>query len=84
MDTVTQYGRKWDVRIPRGDLRLLMGRVHVGTPDNEIRQQIRERIANCIDARWTDELIEQAADFAVACHHENQGLYVRVTRGTPW
>ncbi len=80
-DRVSEYGRKWDARIPRGDIAWIIRREHVGVTDDEIRTMMRGRLDNCIDARWTPRLVKQACEYAVACHHENQGLYKRVVSG---
>ena len=68
-------GRYWDVRTPRNDIRWLMGRVHVGTSDAEIEADIRAR---CSDPAYTPEIIQEAIDYALLCHRENQNLYARV------
>ena len=71
MDKVTKYGRDWNALIPRGSIDWLMGRTHVCTPDAEIRADIRARAtAN----GWTEELIEEACDYAIACMNDHRGL----------
>ena len=75
---VTEFGRKWRVETPRGDIHWLMGRVHIGTPDIEVKADIRSR---CTDPAYTPELIQEAVDYALLCHAENQGLYRYVMSG---
>lgn len=79
MATVNEYGREWDERIPRGALSWLVGRLHVGTCDDEIAADIRQRA----DGRpeWTADLVAQAVEYALACHRDNQGLYRAVMSG---
>jgi hypothetical protein len=65
--------------IPRGQIRWLVDRYHVGTPDAEIAADIRKRIGG--GAGWTEAKIEEAVAFAVEVHHENQKLYGQVQSG---
>lgn len=62
---------KLDARIPTGGIRWLMGRVHVGTPDDEVRADIRERAK--VNG-WPAELVPVAEAYALKCHHDNQAL----------
>ena len=74
-----EFGRNWHVETPRGDIHWLMGRVHVGTPDAEIEADIRGR---CTDPAYTPEIVQEAVDYALICHRENQGLYRYVMTGS--
>lgn len=83
---VSQFGRKWDERLPRTSIEWLMARVHVSTSDDDVAANIRER---CVKA-WkghglttleTDRLIKQSIAFAIECHKRNQAFYMRVMGG---
>lgn len=65
--------------VPQQDIRWLMGRVHVGTPDAEIESDIRGRLAN--NPKATEEMIAACVAFALQCHAENRGLYRSVMTG---
>ena len=77
--TVREYGRDWDARVPRGDVSWLMGRVHDGTPDEEIAADIRARTAS--QPGYTPALIEETVAYALVCHLQNQDLYRAVVTG---
>jgi len=62
--------------VPQQSIRWLMGRVHVGTPDAEVEADMRKRCSKA-----TEEQAAACVEFALACHHENQGLYRSVMSG---
>jgi hypothetical protein len=64
--------------VPQFDIRWLMGRVHVGTPDSEVEADMRRRFAK---SNATPVQVQACVDFALRCHHENQGLYRSVMSG---
>jgi hypothetical protein len=76
---VGEFGKRWDVRVPRNDIRWLMGNRHVATPDSEIEAEIRCRVGN--DPRFTPSLIRQSVAFALECHKRNRELFNHVMRG---
>lgn len=69
-----EYGKRWDARVPRGDISWLMGRVHVGTTCAEIEADIRKR---CTAPGYTESLIKQSVAYALECHRRNRDLYAR-------
>jgi len=73
-----EYGKRWDARVPRGDINWLMGRVHVGVTDEEITADITKR---CSAPGYTPALIRQSIRYALICHKRNRDLYNRVMRG---
>jgi hypothetical protein len=77
MARVSEYGIKWDARVPRGDVAWYIGRLHCGTPDEEIAADIRKRCTK----GYTAALIEQTVRYALLCHARNRGLYRDVVSG---
>ena len=73
-----EYGKRWDARVPRGDIHWLIGRVHVGTPEDEIAADIAKR---CTAPGYTPSLIRQSVAYALECHRRNRELYRHVMRG---
>lgn len=58
-------------------VRWLMGRIHVSTPDDEIRADIMQRTK-----KWPEMVTREAmVTYALAVHRSNQRLYRQVTRG---
>ena len=74
-----EYGKRWLVQVPRADVRWLMGRIHVGTPDAEVAADIRGRCEG--QPGYTPAVIRQTVAFALECHRRNRGEYRRVMRG---
>jgi len=58
-------------------LEWFVGRFHVGTPDAEIRREVRNRIPAWVSARDRGRLTARA----VRIHHRNRRLYVDVMNG---
>ena len=55
-----------------------MGRVHVGTSDDEIAADIRKR---CAGPGYTPAIIRQSIAYALECHRRNGDLNRRVVSG---
>ena len=66
-----EFGKRWDARVPRGDIHWLMGRVHVGTPDTEVAADIRKR---CTAPGYTSSIVRQSIAYALECHKRNRAL----------
>jgi len=82
MQTFEEYEKTVPSYVPKGDIHWLMGRVHVGTPDAEIEQEIRRRLEAMIRAGKANEgMVAECVKYAIACHRENQGLYNAVVTG---
>jgi len=73
-----EYGRRWDARIPRADIRWLVGHRHAASAADEIAADVRKR---CNNPFFTPRLIEQSVAYALECHRRNRELYRRVMRG---
>jgi len=62
----------------KGQIDWIMGRVHVGTPDEDVEADIRKRAAKLhLTAGDTTKLVRHA----LAAHHKNQKLYSQVMSG---
>lgn len=59
---------------PTVAIRWILGRMHVGTPDAEIEAEIRRRVTEKTDPRWTPEKLDEAVRFALWEHAENRAL----------
>ena len=69
--------------IPRQEIAFIVSRYHVGTPDEKITAELRERI-NKSPARdqWTPTKIRQALAYTLQCHAKNKALYRAVMGGS--
>ena len=77
-----EYGKRWHVETPRYAIGILVNRLHVGAPDNEIAELISARIAKSPDAaKYTPAIIRECARYALIVHERNRDLYRRVMRG---
>lgn len=84
MSQCTLDGRRHHIspKVPRGEIRWLAARVHVGTPDEEVCSLIRERTAKGDPADgWTETIRRQCETYALSCHRENQNLARKVYSG---
>lgn len=66
------------MKTPKAEIFWIVGRIHVGTPDNEIIDNFRAR---CKRAGASPQLTSAVIRYALKCHRDNQALYARVTRG---
>lgn len=68
-----------DPLVPTFAIDRRLGRVHVGTPDNEVEAMISEAIAcqlNGKDAdKWTPKIQRQTVKYALWRHHRNLAEY---------
>jgi hypothetical protein len=69
---VSEFGKRWDARVPRGDIHWYMGRVHVATSDEDVAADIRKR---CTAPGFTETLIKASIRYALVCHKRNRQLY---------
>lgn len=65
--------------IPKVSIEWIVNRLHVSVTDEFVRADIAKRAKS---TGWTPELVLEAQDYAVKCHHENQALYRDVVNGT--
>lgn len=56
----------------------IVGRFHVGTPDEEIVADMRRRLD---ESKAPKRLHKLVIDYAIRVHHKNQKLYTAVMRG---
>lgn len=79
-----QYGPKLPpFKVPTSSIRWLMGRIHCGTPDSEVKADAMRRAS---EAKWfgkplTNGQKKKVVDAFIKAHHENQGLYCQVMSG---
>ena len=66
-------------RVPRFEIRFLVGKEHVGTSDESIAILIGAR---CEKAGMTEKQIGQCVKYAIGVHAENRELYDFVMRGS--
>jgi len=67
-----------DPRVPRGQISFLLGRIHVGTPYREVRDDIDSRARK---VNLPEEVRRGAIRYAMATHYDNRTLYREVTSG---
>lgn len=79
MARTREFGKNWDVRIPRGQIKWLVDKMHVSLTNDQVREQMRERCKR--DARFTPGLVRQCEEYAVICHERNYLLYRKVMTG---
>jgi hypothetical protein len=63
-------------QVPQGQIRWLLGRVHVSTSDDDVAKDIAARCSKATPAQRS-----ACVKYALKCHHENQGLYNHVMGG---
>lgn len=73
-----EFGKRWDARVPRGDIHWLIGRLHVSATEEEIAADITRR---CSAPGYTPSIIRQSVAYALECHKRNRALYSRVMGG---
>jgi len=77
-----EFGRRWDVRVPRYAAAHIVNAQHVDTPDAEIEKLIRARIAASPNATlYTPALVRQTVRYALLVHARGRALYQYVMRG---
>lgn len=64
--------------IPKQCIDWIVGRIHVGTSDEEVKAEIRKRATG---PEWTKAKIMEAEMYAIHCHRKNQELYRTVMSG---
>lgn len=75
---VSEFGKRWDERMPRSAISWLINRLHVSISDEEIERDIRNR---CTAPGYTEPLIKQSVSYALECHKRNRDLYHDVVCG---
>jgi hypothetical protein len=70
--------RKKLTGVPVGTIKYLVGNLHVGTPDTQVRELFRGK---CQKAGASERIAERCGRVAVGQHHRNVKLYIQVQRG---
>lgn len=70
----SEFGKRWDVRVPRSAISWLVNRLHVSVGKAEIAADIRKR---CSAPGYTESLIKQAIAYALECHQRNREIWRR-------
>lgn len=66
------------VPVPKAQLRFLLGRVHVATPDRDVVRDLYRRFRRHPNTKaWR----KRCYRFALKCHHANLSLYRHVMKG---
>jgi hypothetical protein len=73
-----EFGKRWDVRVPRSDIKHFIARVHVSKTDAEIAKLIRY---GCSAPGFTESLIRQSIRYAQLCHARNVDMFHSIMRG---
>lgn len=74
---VSEFGQRFDARVPRRDITWLVGRFHVSKPDSEIESWIRSRAPkDC-----PETLVRHCVRYAIAVHTYNREIFNFVQRG---
>jgi hypothetical protein len=76
----SEYGHKWNPKVPRWAVKDLLGRTHVSTPWEEIAAELDRRM----DANegFTANIRRQTHAFAKLAWQENLNLYAHVMGGS--
>jgi len=69
----------YDKILPKHAIDRAVGRHHVGTPDEEIAEEIRKQTTKM---KWPKGAITAAVKYALKRHHANQGVYTAVMSGS--
>ncbi|MDE3023048.1 MAG: hypothetical protein KGI54_14565 [Pseudomonadota bacterium] len=80
MAYVYQYGKRWSVKIPRGEIRRIVPRYHVSADyDSEIAPDLEKRMA--ANSGFSELLKRQVISFGHCVHFENRQLFYKVYSG---
>ena len=82
MPMVSEFGMRWDERVPRDAIKRRLGRTHVSVPDDDIVAMIEAAFETSTDrAKFTPALRRQTIKFALEVHRRNRELFTRVMQG---
>lgn len=78
-NTPATKSRRYSMKdVPRSQIDFIVGNFHVGTPDEEVAADIRERAES---AGWPKPVVTLAVNYAVKRHQANRGTYSDVMSG---
>lgn len=84
METATRDAKPYcNPKVPRREVDIMLGRVHVSTSPEEVERQIREQITIAMEAfgsgeEWTPSVQEQTVRYALWRHRANLRAYREV------
>lgn len=78
MKFVYEYGHRWNLKLPRNDIRFLVRRMHCSTPEAEVQETIRLR---CIDSNIPINMHKACMRYASCVHNDQAFLFHSVCRG---
>jgi hypothetical protein len=82
MTSVTEFGQRWDERVPRDAIKRLLSRTHVSATDADVETDVIMRIEKGRDAaKYTESLRRQTVRYALEVHRRNRALYLNVMQG---
>ena len=76
-----EYGKRWNVKTPRNDIRYVVGNMHVSTSDSDITAEVEKRLAKA-GPEFTAAIRRECIEYALRYHTANRDLYHHVMRGT--
>jgi len=74
----TKRSTKTPTSVPKVQIEMIVGNLHVGTPDSDVRAGVETRARK---AGANEKLIKACGDYAVKVHHKNRELYKQVMSG---
>lgn len=75
-----EYGKRWNVKTPRGDIDWLVGTLHVGQSESEVIGEIEQRIPEG-KAGYTPAIRRECVRYALLAHQRNREVYRKVMVG---
>ena len=82
---VSEYGRKWNAKIPRNAIKAFVRTKHIETAIsvllNEVENAIDQQLA-AGNSAYTTSIRHQCLHYAIQCHAENYRLFNRVMKGS--
>ncbi len=74
-----EFGKRWNVKTPRGSIHWLVAKMHVGESDESVAAAIAARIP--ANPEFTDAIRRECLAYAIECHARNRDLFNHVMRG---
>lgn len=73
-----EFGKRWNVRLPRDDIAYLVHRMHCSTDDDTVAGDILDR---CRQANIPVSMHDACKQYALLVHRRQKDLYYAVLRG---
>ncbi len=74
-----EYGQRWNAQLPRNDIRFLVHRMHSGTENEQVANEI---LARCESSGIPRHMWAACKRYALCVHNAQRSLYYRVLRGS--